>query len=99
MRVFFQFCAVMWRVLALIGGDAFGEGVAVDAEDDGGFREVLFVAREGFLDVELFELGEGLVQKDVALQHFVYEALESGMNQVRALFRLTTDKLRGNEQW
>ncbi len=28
-------CAFLWRVLTLIGGDAFGEGVAMDAEDGG----------------------------------------------------------------
>jgi hypothetical protein len=75
------FCAFLWRILAFVGGDSFREGVAVDAEDEGGLREVLLVAREGLFYVELFEFGEGLIEKDVALEHFVYEAFESGMNQ------------------
>ena len=29
------FCGFLWRFLFLIGGDAFGEGVAVDAQDRG----------------------------------------------------------------
>ncbi len=53
----------------------------MDAEDDGGVGEVLLVACEGFFDVELFEFGEGLVEKDVALEHFVDQTFESGVNQ------------------
>ena len=30
-----DFCAFLWRVLSFIGGDTFGEGVPMDAEDDG----------------------------------------------------------------
>lgn len=29
------FCAFLWRLLSFITGDAFGEGVAVDAQDGG----------------------------------------------------------------
>jgi len=64
--------------LAFVGGDAFGEGVAMDAEDGGRVREVLFVAREGLLDVELLKLAECLIQKDVAFEHLVDQGLESG---------------------
>jgi len=42
---------------------------------------MLFVAREGFFDVELLEFAEGFIEKDVALEHFVYEAFETGVNQ------------------
>ena len=41
--------ALLWRLLAFVGGDAFGEGVAVDAEDSGRVGEVLLVAGEGLL--------------------------------------------------
>ena len=37
--------------------------------------------RQGFLYVELFELAQGLIQKDVALEHFLDQAFESGVNQ------------------
>ena len=53
----------------------------MDAEDDGGLREMLLVAREGLLYVELLEFGERLVEKDMALEHFVDQAFESGVNQ------------------
>jgi hypothetical protein len=78
---FCDFCTFLWRLLAFISGDALGEGVAVDAEDGGGVGDVLFVAREGLLYIELFELAHRFVQKDVALQHFVYQGFESRMNQ------------------
>lgn len=41
--------ALLWRLLSFVGGDAFGEGVAVDAEDGGCVGEVLLMAREGLL--------------------------------------------------
>ena len=83
-RGFFKaraFGAFLWRLLAFIRGDAFGEGVAVDAEDGGCVREVLFVAREGLLDVELLEFAERFIQKDVTFEHFVDQAFEASMNQ------------------
>ena len=67
--------------MGFVAGDAFGEGVAVDAEHDGGLREVLFVACERLLYIELFEFADRLVEKDVAVKHFVNQAFESGMNQ------------------
>ncbi len=45
----YAFCAFLWRLLAFVCGDAFGEGVAMDAEDGGRVRKVLLVAREGLL--------------------------------------------------
>ena len=74
-------CPFLERCLSFIRGDAFGEGVAVDAEDGGCVREMLVVAREGLLYVKLLKLAESLVQKDVALEHLVDQAFESGMNQ------------------
>jgi hypothetical protein len=71
----------LWRVLPLVAGHTLGEGVAMDAEDDSGFREVLFVTGEGFLDVELFEFADRFVEKDMAFKHFVDQSFESGMNQ------------------
>jgi len=53
----------------------------MDAEDGGGVGDVLLVTRERFLDVEFFEFAERFIQKDVAFEHFVDQAFESGMNQ------------------
>jgi len=75
------FCAFWWRLLAFISGDAFGEGVAMDAEDGGRVRKVLLVTREGLFYVELLKLAESLIQKDVALEHLLDQTFESGMNQ------------------
>ena len=75
------FGAFLWRLLAFISSDAFGEGVAVDAEDGGRVREMLFVAREGLLYIELLKLAERFIQKDVALEHFVDQAFETVVNQ------------------
>ena len=75
------FCAFLWRVLAFVSGDSFGEGVPVDAEHYGRVGEVLIVFRKGLLNVELFEFAQCLVEKDVAFEHFVDEAFESGVNQ------------------
>lgn len=52
-----------------VGIDAFGDGVAVDAEGFGSMRNTLLMARKSPLNVELFELVEGLIQKDVAIEH------------------------------
>lgn len=53
----------------------------MDAEDGGRVREMLFVAREGFLYVELLKLAERLIQQDVAFEHFVDQGFESSVNQ------------------
>ena len=75
------FCAFLWRFLILVSGDPLGEGVAMDAEDGSGVRDMLLVPRHGFLDVKLFEFAQGFIQKDVALEHFVDQAFESGTHQ------------------
>ncbi len=71
---FCVFCAFLRRLLAFVGGYSFGEGVPVDAQHNGRIGEVLLVFRERLLDVELFEFAERLIEKDVALEHFVDEA-------------------------
>ena len=75
------FGGFLWRVIAFVSGHPFGESVSVDAQHHGGIGEVLLVFGERLLDVELFEFAERLVQKDVAFEHFVDEAFESGVNQ------------------
>jgi hypothetical protein len=45
--------------------------VAVDAEGFGGVGNALLVSVEGLLNVELFELGDGLIQCNVAVEHVV----------------------------
>ena len=65
----------------------------MDAEDDGGFREVLLVPREGLLDVQLLEFADRLIEKNVALEHFVDQCFESGTDQssfpVKSLYAST----------
>ena len=78
---FQAFGGFLWRILALVNRYALSEGVAVNTENDSGLGEVILVARERLLYVELFKLGEGLIEKDVALEHFVDQAFESGVNQ------------------
>src|SRR5215211_4097134 len=68
-------------LLRAVAGDALGERVAVDAERGGRAREVLFVAGERLLDVELFELFEGLVEHDLAVEHLVYQGFEPGAHR------------------
>ena len=75
------FCGLMRRVFSFVLGHAFGEGVAVDAEDGGRVGDVLFVAGEGFLDVELLEFAERFIEKDVAFEHFVDQVFETVVNQ------------------
>src|SRR5947209_1208703 len=65
-------------LLCAVVGDSLGERVAVDAERSGGAREMLFVSGERLLDVELLELGEGLVEHDLAVEHFVNQDFQSG---------------------
>jgi hypothetical protein len=75
------FGALLRRALVFVLGDAFGEGVAVDAEDGGRVGDVLLVTGESFLDVELLELAERFVEKDVAFEHFVDQVFEAVVNQ------------------
>jgi len=53
----------------------------MDAEDGRGVGDVLLVTSEGLLDVELLEFAERFIEKDVAFEHFVDQAFESGMDQ------------------
>lgn len=53
----------------------------MDAEDGGRVGNVLLVAGERLLDVELLEFAESLVQKDLAFEHFVDEGFEAIMDQ------------------
>src|ERR1051325_278675 len=64
--------------LRAVVGDALGERIAVNAEDGGCAREVLFVAGEGFLNLELFKLGQGFVEHDLAVEHIVYQSFKAG---------------------
>lgn len=59
----------MFPFRGTVGIDAFGDCVAMDSERFGGVRDALLVPEEGFLNVQLFEFLEGLIQKDVAVQH------------------------------
>jgi len=50
----------------------------MDAEGVGSSGDALFVAREGLLNVKLFELLQSFVQPDVAIQHFFDHSFQSG---------------------
>ena len=75
------FCAFLWRLLAFVGGDAFGEGVAMDAEDGGGVGDVLLMTSERLLDIEFLEFAERFVEKDMAFEHFVDQVFQAIVNQ------------------
>ena len=49
--------------------------------DAGGVGDVLLVTREGLLYVELLEFADGLIQEDVAFEHFVDQVFETVVNQ------------------
>lgn len=80
-RIFCDFCAFLWRALAFILSDALGEGVAMDAEDGGGVRDVLLVTSERLLDIEFLEFAERFVEKDMAFEHFVDQVFQAVVNQ------------------
>jgi len=50
----------------------------VDAERVSGISDALFVAREGLLNVQLFELLQSFVEPDVTIQHFFDHSFQSG---------------------
>jgi len=54
-----------------IGIYAFRDRIAVNAEGFGGVGNPLLVTGEGFLNVELLELGNGLIKCNVAVEHVV----------------------------
>src|SRR6266566_7328757 len=60
-------------LLSFVGGDAFGQSIAVDAENSGSFRQVLSMLGQRLLNIELFKFGECFVQKDLAFQHLLHE--------------------------
>jgi len=63
-------------VLAFVLGNSLGDGVAVDTEGGGGFAQVVAVAFEGFLDVDLLEFGESFIEEDAAVEHFLDEGFD-----------------------
>jgi len=58
--------------------DSLGDGIAMDAEGVGRIGDALFVAREGLLNVKLFELLQSFVEPDVPIQHFFDHSFQSG---------------------
>jgi hypothetical protein len=50
----------------------------MDAERDGSVTDALLIARVSFLDVELLEFFERLVQQDVAVEHVLNDCFEAG---------------------
>ena len=42
----------------------------MDADGGGGVAEVLVVSNKSLLDVEFFELGDGFVEHNLAVEHF-----------------------------
>ena len=84
----------------------------MDAQRFSSFGKVLFVSREGFPDVEVFELTDRLGEQDVAVQHLVNQGFKSGahsfqqpvrensgMIELTILRRLEDDTLPNNEPW
>ena len=67
--------------MSLVGSNSLGQRVAMDAEHGGRVREMLLMTREGLLNVELLEFTHGLIQKDVAFEHFVDQVFETVVNQ------------------
>src|SRR6266850_7604824 len=58
-------------LLFFVGRDAFGKGVAVDAENCRSFRQVLSMLCQRLLNIELFKFGECFIQKYLAFQHLL----------------------------
>jgi hypothetical protein len=57
--------------------DSLRDGVSVDAEGVGRIGDALLVAREGLLNVKLFELLQSFVEPDVTIQHFFDHSFQS----------------------
>jgi len=57
--------------------DSLGDCVSMDAERVGSIGDALLVAREGLLNIQLFELVESLVQSDVTIEHLVDNSFQS----------------------
>lgn len=60
---------IVLSLFSAIRTDALRDCVAVNAKRFRGVRNALSVTREGLLDVELFKLFQGFIQKDVAIEH------------------------------
>jgi len=60
---------VVFAFLSPVGIHALGNRVAVDTEGFGGVGNSFLVTSESLLNVELFELCQGLIEHDVAVQH------------------------------
>jgi len=64
--------------LSAIGIDSFGNCIAVDAESVGGVCDALSISRESFLNIELFEFCQSLVQHYPAIQHIIDHCFQAG---------------------
>jgi hypothetical protein len=69
LRLLISVVVMVLPLFGAIGINSFGNRVAVDAERFGSVGNALLVAHKGLLDVELLELGQGLIQHDVAVKH------------------------------
>jgi hypothetical protein len=64
----------------------------MDAEGVGSIGDALFVAREGLLNVKLFELLQSFVEPDVTIQHFFDHSFQTGA--YLHWIQLTSSKLK-----
>jgi hypothetical protein len=62
-------------LLPFVVRNALGKGVAVDAENGGSLGQVLSMLFQGLLNLELFKFRECFIQKDLAFQHLLDQAL------------------------
>ena len=58
--------------------DSLRDCVSMDAECVGSIGDALLVAREGLLNVQLFELLQSFVEPDVTIQHFFDHSFQTG---------------------
>lgn len=58
-------------LLTLVVGNALGNGVSVDSQGFGGFRQVVFVSRERLFYIEFFKFFKRFGQQDLAVEHFL----------------------------
>ena len=85
--------------LLLVGSYSLGDGISMDSERPGSFGGVVFVAGEGFLDIELFEFVDCLGQQYVAVEHFINESFQSSAHkcQPKKALRKLAGKLSAGE--
>lgn len=86
----------MFSFVGAIRIDSFGNRVAMDAQRGGGVRDALLVARECFLNVELFEFLKSFVEHDVAVEHVVDYSFQSGayLHQSLVPIKISIDMIR-----